>query len=647
ESAPGAGAPGGKVVFHVGSGTVAAHRDVANAVDRLRDLPHVTAAGPLVTSADGATAYTDVTLDEDPRTLGHPYARQLDRAVEPAHDAGVGVGYGGDLVHVARAPANDIASELIGITAALLVLLVAFGSVAAALMPLVTALISVAVGLSVVGMVAGVIALATSAPTLATMIGLGVGIDYALFLVTRFRQDLMDGHDPQTAAGRTTARSGKAVLVAAVTVAVALLSLYACGLSLIGGIGLAATVAVVVTAAAALTLVPAAMGLVGRRMDRLRVRRPVAESSGEGDGWHRYARLVSRHPWKFLTAGVALLAICSVPLFSLRLGHVDAGADPAGSSTREAYDWIAAAEGPGFGPGANGPFTVVVDLRRATVPVAQVSAAMQDALGGTSGIAHVSAPRPSGDGRLLVATATATTGPQSAATDRLFETLSDRTLPEALSGTGATGYLTGSTAGQLDFRDTVAQRLPVIIGIVLLAAFALLTLVFRSLLIPLKAVLLNLLTTSASYGILVAVFQWGWGDRLLGLGEPVPIESFVPMMLFAIVFGLSMDYEIFLISRIVEEWRATHDNTRAVGSGLALTGRVISCAALIMTVVFLSFTGSPAVVVKMLALGLAVSVVLDATVVRLVLVPSVMFLTGRANWWLPRRLDRALPHLDL
>ncbi|MFJ7301099.1 MMPL family transporter [Streptomyces sp. NPDC099088] len=640
-----AGAPNGKVVLHVGSGRVSDHDTGLDAtLDRLRDLPHVTAVSDPVTSSDGATAYTTVSFDEKLKSLGHAYTERLDEATAPARDAGIEVAYGGDLHDIVRTPADDTLAEAVGVSAALVVLLLAFGSVAAALMPLVTALIGVGVGMGVVGIVAGTLTFATAAPTLATMIGLGVGIDYALFLITRFRQYLIDGEDPQAAVGRTTAVSGKAVLVAAVTVAVALLSLYACGLTMIGRLGLAATIAVVVTAAAALTLVPAAMGLVGRRVDLIRVRRrPVAESAGDHDGWHRYARVVARRPWTFFTAGFLLMALCAVPLFSLRLGHIDDGADPVGSTTRTAYDWLAAADGPGFGPGANGPFTLVVDLTRATGSADRVADRLTDTLATTDGVARVTPPRPSRDGRLLVATVVPTTGPQSADTDALFATLTDTAVPEALKGSGASGYLTGTTAGRLAFRDTVTERLPLIIGIVLVAAFLLLTVVFRSLVIPLKAVVLNVLTTGASYGILVAVFQWGWGDSLLGMSEPVPIESYVPMMMFAIVFGLSMDYEIFLLSRIAEEWHATHDNEQAVGTGLALTGRVISCAALIMTAVFLSFTGSPTVVVKMLALGLAVSVVLDATVVRLVLVPSLMFLMGRANWWLPRRLDRVLP----
>ncbi|MGW9025134.1 MMPL family transporter [Streptomyces sp. NPDC055722] len=645
-SEPGAADPSGKVVLHVDSGTVSAQRPaVDRTVATLRKLPHVTAVSTLVTSADGRTAYTAVSFDKQLKNLGHDYTSRLDEATEPARAAGVHVAYGGDLDQVVRAPANDRLSELVGVATALVILLAGFGSVAAALMPLVTALISVGTGLGLVGVVAATIDFATAAPTLASMIGLGVGIDYALFLTTRFRQDLIEGRDPVDAAARTTRTSGRAVLVAAVTVAVAMLSLYACGLTFIGKLGLAATIAVVVTAGAALTLVPAALGLVGRRIDRLHVRRPVAESTGEDDNWYRYATLVARRPWPFLVVGTSVLALCALPLLSMRLGHVGAGADKPGSATRLAYDWIAEADGPGFGPGANGQVVTVVDLRHAGVPADRIAADVTRALQSTPGVDRFTPVTPSTDGKILVSTVTPTTGPQDAATTGLLTDLTDHALPNALKGTGAHAYLTGTAAGQSDFRDVVGRRLPVVVGIVLVLAFLLLTAVFRSVVIPLKAVLLNLLTTAASYGVLVAVFQWGWGDTLLGLSEPVPIESYVPMMMFAIVFGLSMDYEIFLLSRIAETWRRTGDNRRSVSVGLSATARVISSAAFIMAAVFLAFTVSPTVVVKMLALGLAISVVLDATIVRLVLVPSALFLMGRANWWIPRWLDRLLPRL--
>lgn len=647
-SDPAAAAPSGLVVFHTGSGTVADRQQpVDSSVAALKAMPHATAASGLVTSKDGATAYTTVSFDEPLKSLGHGYVDELDKATAPARSDGVQVAYGGGLDQVTTAPADDLGSELVGIGAALVILLLVFGSVLAAVLPLLCALAGVLVGIGVVGIVAGVITFATAAPTLATMIGLGVGIDYALFLTTRFRQDLRDGHSPADAVARTSASSGHAVLVAATTVAVALLSLYACGLSFIGELGLAATIAVVVTASASLTLVPAALALTGSAIDRWSLRRPVAETAGDDDSWHRYARLVSRHSAVFLACGVALLAVFAVPLFSMRLGHVDDGAATSGSTSRVAFDLIADAQGPGFGPGANAPFTVVVDVSRATVPASQISDDVGRALQDTPDIAEATTLQSTSDGMVLVGTVTPSGEPQSAATGGLFNALTGHVLPDALRGTGARGYLTGTAAAQFDFRDTVKDRLPIIIGIVLLAAFVLLMTVFRSLVIPLKAVLLNLLTTGASYGVLVAAFQWGWASGALGLPEAVPIESYVPMMMFAIVFGLSMDYEIFLLSRISEAWHRTGDNTRSVGAGLSATGRVISSAAFIMTAVFLSFTVSPTVVVKMLALGLAVSVVLDATVVRLLLVPSTMFLTGRANWWFPRRLDRMLPHVRM
>ncbi|SHN11548.1 MMPL family transporter [Actinacidiphila paucisporea] len=648
-SDPAAAAPNGLVVFHTGSGTVADHQQaVDSAITDLKAMPHATGASSPVTSKDGATAYTTVSFDEQLKSLGHGYVDQLDKATAPARSDGVQVAYGGGLDQVTTAPADDLASELVGIGAALLILLLVFGSVLAAVLPLLSALVGVLVGIGVVGIVAGVVTFATSAPTLATMIGLGVGIDYALFLTTRFRQDLIEGRSPADAVARTSSTSGHAVLVAATTVAVALLSLYACGLSFIGKLGLAATIAVVVTATASLTLVPAALALTGRAIDRWTVRRrPVAETAGESDSWHRYARLVSRHAAAFLACGVALLAVLAVPLFSMRLGHVDDGAGASGSTSRIAFDLVSDAQGPGFGPGANAPFTVVVDVSGSNVPADQIGDDVDKALQGTPDIAEATALQPTPDGKLLVGTVTATGDPQSATTGALFNALTGHVLSDALRGTGAHGYVTGTAAAQFDFRDTVKDRLPIIIGIVLLAAFLLLMTVFRSLVIPLKAVLLNLLTTGASYGVLVAVFQWGWAAGALGLPEAVPIESYVPMMMFAIVFGLSMDYEIFLLSRISEAWHRTADNTGSVGAGLSATGRVISSAAFIMTAVFLSFTVSPTVVVKMLALGLAVSVVLDATVVRLLLVPSTMFLMGRSNWWFPRWLDRVLPRVHM
>ena len=656
---PSAAGSSGLVVFHVATGSLGADRaQVEQAVSALHGLPDVLSASnpfatnPAALSADGRTAYSTVQFDARPKTLGADYLTQLNGTVSAARAGGVQVDYGGTLDELTRPPLNDRTSVLVGFAVAVIVLLVGFGSVLGALLPLATAVVSVVIGSSILALVAGVISFGTASPTLAVMIGLGVGIDYALFLTTRFRQQIMNGADPVAAAGRTVATSGRSVLIAATTVSIALFGLYASGITFIGQLGFAAVFTVLVAAAGAITLVPAGLGLIGGRIDQYTVRHPVAEaavpqaagassSSESSDGWQRYAAGIERHPWTFIAAGLAVLAVLAIPLASIRLGHVDNGADPTSFTDRRAYDLI----GQGFGPGANGHFTIVIDLAHSTTSSANLARTTQLALAATPGVARVSALKPSPDGAILVGTVVPTTGPQDASTGTLFHTLTATTLPTALKTSGANGYLAGTAASQLDFQNTITSRLPLIITVVVLTALILILVTFRSVPLAIKAALLNLLSIGAAYGVLVAVFQWGWGRSLTGLTENVPIESYVPMMMFAIVFGLSMDYEVFLLSRIQEAWHATGDATGSVATGLASTARVITGAALIMVCVFTAFIASTTVVVKMLALGLAVSVMIDASIVRLVLVPAFMMVLGKNNWWLPAWLDSLLPHL--
>nr|WP_232794106.1 MULTISPECIES: MMPL family transporter [Pseudofrankia] len=647
---PRAGGLTGQLVFTIQDATLRSFSSqLTTATDDVARLPHVLAVGdPLAaatTSRDGRTAYATVRFDVNPRILGPSYLASVDRAVAGVRAAGVDVDYGGVLGQAARPKANEAVSEVIGIVVAIVVLLVGFGSVYAAGLPILTAVLGVGTGIGVLGIVASATTFASVSPTLGIMIGLGVGIDYALFLATRHRQLVMDGVEPIEAAARAVATSGQSVLIAAGTVVIAMLGLFASGIGFIGKLGLAAAITVAVSALAATTLVPALLGLAGPRIDRLRVRRPVAEGTAGGalgdTGWHRYAARVGRHPWRFLGAGAAVLAVLAVPMLSMTLGHVDAGADPTSYTGRRAYDAISN----GFGPGANRPFAVVVQLADGA-PAAAVATDLDRALADTPGVATTTPARTTTDGSLLIATVVASTRPQDVATDQLLARLHDHTLPDVLAGTGSHGYVTGNLAASLDFRDQVAARLPVIIAVVIAAAFLLLLVSFRSPFLALKAAVLNLFSIGAAYGVVVAVFQWGWGGSLLGVGEKVPVESYVPMMMFAIVFGLSMDYEVFLLSRVRERWLATGDNTRSVADGLAATARVITCAALIMTSVFLAFLLSSNVVIKMIALGLGVSVLIDASLIRLVVVPATMFLLGRANWWLPRWLDRILPRLE-
>ncbi|MEU0032788.1 MMPL family transporter [Streptomyces sp. NPDC006333] len=638
---------GAQIVLRADDGLAAHRTSLDAAMAGIGRLPEVlTAADPLTTpgtvSADGTTGYATVRFADNPATFDRSYLDGVDRAVAGLRAEHVSVDYGGPLGQLARPRAADGLSEAIGLVTAVVVLLFGFGSVAAAGLPLVTAVAGLAGGVAVLGLVAAAVTFGATAPTLATMMGLGVGLDYALFLTTCHRGLLASGAAPEEAAGRALATSGRAVLVAAATVAMALAGLYASGVSFIGSLGAAAGITVLVAALASLTLTPALLGLSGGRVDRWSVRRPVAESVGDDDTWRRWAATVGRRPWLFLGAGLLVLGVLALPVASLRLGHIDAGASPTDYTERRAYDLIS----DGFGAGANGPLTVVVALDGTGVDRDAVTAGVRTALSGTPDVVAVTGPVATSDGGLLTATVVPRRGPEDASTTALVHRLEDQVLPRALDGTGAHAHVTGTTAVQIAFRDTLVERLPWVVGVVVGAACVLLLCVFRSLLVALKAAVLNLLSIGAAYGVVVAVFQWGWGGALFGVTEPVPVESFVPMMMFAIVFGLSMDYEIFLLSRIREAWLETGDNDASVAGGLAATARVISCAAIVMTSVFLAFLLSTNVVIKMMALGLGASVVIDATIVRLLLVPATMYLFGRANWWLPRRLDRILPRLD-
>jgi RND superfamily putative drug exporter len=463
------------------------------------------------------------------------------------------------------------------------------------------------------------------------MIGLGVGIDYALFIVTRFREYLAQGRAVEDAVGRSLATAGRAVVFAGGTVVVAILGLAVARIPFItaGGIGISLIVLVMVLAS--VTLLPALLGIAGHRVNGRRISR----QGTAGLRWRRWGAHVGRHAAAYAIGATILLLALAAPVTALRLGFPDEGTMPQSRTERRAYDLIA----DGFGPGANGPLVIAVDVAGDPAVLPDLASA----IAADPGIAEVSPPRVSPDAEVAVLVAEPATAPQSEVTRETIDRLRSQVLPEALAGSPARAHVGGQVAVFADLGHRVQERMPWFIAAVVLLSFVLLTLVFRSLLVPLKAALMNLLSVSAAYGVLVMVFQWGWGGDLIGLESTVPILSFIPLFMFAILFGLSMDYEVFLLSRIREEYVRTGDNDEAVVRGLAGTARTITSAALIMVAVFSGFVLGADPLVKMMGLGLATAIALDATIVRLVLVPATMTLLGKANWWLPGWLDRLLP----
>ena len=524
------------------------------------------------------------------------------------------------------------ASEVIGLLAAIVILIVAFGSLLAMGLPILTAIFGIGCGFAIVALISNFMTVPEFTTQLAAMIGLGVGIDYALFIVTRFRQGLHDGLDPERATVLAIDTAGRAVLFAGATVVISLGGLFLMGVDFIRGLGAGAASTVLVTMVASVTFVPALLGFVGRNIDKLRI--PGlhrGESVTRESVWFRWSRFLQRRPWTAALAGLSVLVVLAIPFFSLRLGFSDTGNNPRTDTTRRAYDLLS----DGFGPGFNGPLVLAARTPEGPDSLSQ----LHDRLANVSGVARVGPVVPSDDERVAVIQVIPETSPQSTRTKALIDHLRDDVIPSELRGTGARVDVGGITAGGVDVTKTLSDRLPIFIGGVLGLSFLLLLAVFRSVLVPVKAVVMNLLSIGAAYGVVVAVFNWGWLSDLLGTHGSGPIEPFVPMMLFAIVFGLSMDYEVFLLSRIREEYDRTGDNALAVADGLAATARVITAAAAIMVMVFASFVLGDVRVIKLFGLGLATAIFIDATVVRVVLVPATMELLGKANWWFPRWLE--------
>ena len=611
---------------------------------RVARLPHVVTPRhwALRWSADRHTVLIHVRYDVPRFTLTSVDLGRLQAAARVANAES----------HVTGTLASDLnltgsgstgTGEKVGVAVALLVLLLAFGSLIAALMPMATAALAIVTGLSLVKLLASVYDVNNSAPELATMLGLGVGIDYALFIVSRHREGLRSGLAPQDAAAEATAAAGTSVLWAGITVVAAICGLAFAGIPLITSLGFSAAIVVGVTVVAALTILPALLSLTGERINRFHIGLPHLRRPGTTvSRWVVWARAIERRPVRYVVAPALLLIVLAIPLLGIRLGMPDGSAAPPNSERHRVYVLTAQA----FGVGANAPFVLVVGLPPGAAARA-VETSYRQALRADPDVARAGRMSVSPDRTTGVLRFVARSAPQSAESTSLTTRMRDSVLPAVERRTGTRTWLSGPVPGRYDVAQRARDRMPWFVGAVLAVSFLLLMVVFRSVLVPLKAVLLNLLSIAAALGVVVAVFQWGWLRQVVGISESVPIVNVIPMMLFAVVFGLSMDYEVFLLSRVREQWHSEGATRGSVVGGLASTAQVITAAAAIMVAVFLSFTLSDDVIVKMTGVGLAVAVFLDATVIRLVLVPATMALLGDLNWWVPRWLDRLLPHIDV
>lgn len=650
---PGLGGDSDTVVWHTADGSVRSadvEQTMTRTLEEIADLPSVAAvSGPYDDgegriSADGRTAYATVTFESLAADLDPAQAQAVVDTAAGAEGEGLQVELGGTAVALTEAPSVKT-SEIVGVLVAAVVLFVAFGSLAASLLPIATALVSVGTAYAGIVLLGHVMTVADFAPMLGMLIGLGVGIDYALFIVTRHRTGLKQGLSVPEAVERAVSTTGRAVVFAGATVCIALLGMLILRLGFLNGVAIAASFTVVLTVAASVTLLPALLSRIGMRALSRRERRRLADHGPRPDlptGLAaRWSAFVERHPKLLGAVATLVMLVLALPTLTLHLGTSDQGNNPASATTRQAYDLLADS----FGPGVNGPLTLVTEVDGAAERLALDQ--LQPTLAATDGVASVSPAVYNDATDTAVLSVVPDSSPQSRDTSDLVDRLRDDVLPRAESGTALDVQVGGVTASYDDFADLIIGKLPLFVGVVIGLGCVLLLLAFRSVGIPLKAAVMNVAAVAASFGVVVVIFQWGWGSELLGLGRAGPIEPFLPVIMVSVLFGLSMDYQVFLVSRMYEEWLETGDNRRAVRVGLAETSRVINSAAIIMISVFLAFVLSGDRVIAMFGIALAAAVALDAFVLRTLLVPALMHMLGGANWWLPRRLDRLLPRISI